>query len=370
MMMRWYCSVVVTAASVLGGCHAPPPASPQPRPVRWLQVHATPQRDVNTYAGVVRARYESSLGFRINGKIVRRAVNLGDHVRAGQILAVLDGRDFRLQARSSRAAMMAREADDAVAEADLQRYRKLVEPGYVSRSDFDRQRSARDAARAQLDAARAQYRQAVNQLAYTELRADHDGVITAVHAEAGQVVSAGQPVMDLARDGAIEIDTSVPEGQVGRLALQQAVRVTLTGLDGRQIDGRIREIASSADPATRTYDVRVRLPQPPTALRLGMTATVTVTASGDTTAMFRLPLTALFPCAGQRCAWIIDPRQHTVAAQPLAVVGVMGNDVLVGHGLADGQRIVTAGTALLHPGQRVRLLKPAENAAADDAQAD
>lgn len=370
-MMRWHCCCIAVIATVaLGGCHAPTPASPEPRPVLWLQVHATPETDANTYAGVVRARYESSLGFRINGKIVRRAVNLGDHVHAGQILAVLDARDYRLQARSSRAAMTAREADDAVAEADLQRYRELVDPGYVSRSAFDRQRSARDAARAQLEVARAQYRQAVNQLAYTELRADHDGVITAVHAEAGQVVSAGQAVMDLARDGAIEIDTSVPEGQVGGLQPQQAVRVTLTGLDGRQIDGRIREIASSADPATRTYDVRVRLPQPPAALRLGMTATVTVAASVGTTATFRLPLTALFPCGAQRCAWIIDPRRHTVDAQPLAVVSVIGNDVLVGQGLADGQRVVTAGTALLHPGQRVRLLTPAENAAADDAQAD
>lgn len=347
----------------LAGCNKRVKVVDPVRPVRWLQVHAASAADANSYAGVVRARYESSLGFRVGGKITRREVNVGDRVKAGQELARLDSSDLALQVRSNRAEVAARQADYDMAKADLDRYKDLVGPGYVSRSEYDRQRSAYQSAKAKLDAARAQYRQSINQSDYSRLLADHDGVITAILAEAGQVVSAGQTVMQIARSGNVEIDISVPEDVITRLRVGQAAKVVLGGAADSVIPGSIREIASSADPATRTYDVRVRIPQPPPGMRLGMTATVTIpsVAAAGMPPVFRLPLTAVIACGAARCVWVIDPKQSTVHQQQIGVVGIAENDLLVGKGLADGDIIVTAGANLLLPGEKVRRLSKAES---------
>ncbi len=358
--LRWGSLMLLV---MLTGCQRPAPVSTPIRPVRWLQVHAVPAVDANTYAGVVRARYESSLGFRVAGKVIRREVNIGDQVKAGQTLARLDASDLKLQQRSNLAEVAARKAAFDQAKADLDRYRNLVGPGYVSRSEYDHQLSAYQSAKAQLDAARSQLHQSVNQSGYANLKADHDGVITAIMAEAGQVVSAGQTVMQLARNGDVEVATSVPENRIARLRVGQAVKIRLSSVGGDVISGVIREIAFSADPATRTFDVRVHVPQPPPQMRLGMTASVDIPA-GTAGSAFRLPLVALVQCGNARCVWLIDPKTSTVHQQTVAIVGVLDNDVLVGKGISDGDVVVTAGASLLYAGEKVRRLDAAESAGA------
>jgi len=180
-------------------------------------------------------------------------------------------------------------------------------------------------------------------------------VITAVLAEPGQVVAAGQTVLRLARAGEIEVASSVPEDQVGRMHEGMPVQVSLWAGGGAPIAGSIRELASSADPATRTYTLRVSVPQPPAEMKLGMTASVRIPLGG-LPKLIHLPLGALIEQQGKQGVWVFDAAAQAVAFRPIVVAGVIGNELLVGGGLKDGDVVVTAGAPLLLPGQKVKLM--------------
>ncbi len=351
---------LVLAAVLLAACSKSAPPAEEIRPVRLLAVQPAAVALQNTYAGEVRPRYESNLGFRVAGQIQQRLVNVGDGVKRGQVLARLDAKDLNLSEAGSRANLAALKAQLEVERADLERDRKLVAENVISQSAYDRQLSIYQAAQAQFEASQAVLRQSGNQVDYALLRADHDGTISAISAEAGQVVAAGQTVATLAWSGATEIAVNVPEDQVQRLSVGQSAQISLWSASGKTYAGTIREIAGSADPATRTYAVRVALSQASDDARYGMSASVRFDIAG-LPQLIHIPLTALVEREGKSGVWVFDRTAGAVSFRPVVPVGAVGNEQLISAGLSAGDLVVTAGAPLLHPAQKVRPL----NALAD-----
>lgn len=342
------------ALLLLTACAKPPEAPPAVRSVRTQLTSLEPVRLQDVYAGEIRPRYESALGFRVSGKIRERLVNVGENVKSGAILMVLDERDLALSEQASRAAVKAQEARFAVEKADFDRFTKLAAGKFISQAEFERQKTHFEAAKAQLDAAQAEASVTGNQTGYSTLRAESAGTITGIEVEVGQVVAAGQVVVRLARAGDLEVAANVPEHRVHLIKPGMPVEVTLWAAGEQRFRGVVRELASAADPATRTYGVRVSLTAAPASMRQGMTASVIV-SSPDAPRLIRVPIAAYVQLAGRAGVWLVDKQASTVAFQPVDAVGFDGNEVLLGPEIKPGERVVTAGASLLHEGQRVRL---------------
>jgi multidrug efflux system membrane fusion protein len=324
------------------------------RPVKVVAVAAAPQGRTLVYSGVVRPRVESNIGFRVGGKIVERAVNVGDRVKVGQTIARLDDTDLKLAASSAQAAVVAARTRREVTRVNLDRAKPLLPQGFISQATYDVRRNEHDAAVSALDTAEAQLRQAANAVGYTTLTADKAGIVTAVTAEPGQVVSPGQPVIAIAEAGEIEVAIGVAEQDAGRLAVGQSAGITLWAGSGAAAEGRIREIAGQADPASRTYAVRVALANPPHGVRLGMTATATIRVDGEDPAMV-VPLTALTEADGTPVVFVVDAQKRTVRRTPVTIAGTAEDGVRIAGGLSAGDIVVTAGVQFLRDGMRVRL---------------
>jgi RND family efflux transporter MFP subunit len=324
------------------------------RPVKVATVAEASQGRTLTYSGVVRPRIESNLGFRVGGKIVERAVNVGDRVKVGQVIARLDDTDLKLAEDSARAAVGAARTRRDVTRDNLERAKPLLEKQFISQASYDIRRNEFDSADSALDSAEAQLRQAANATSYATLKADKAGIVTSVMAEPGQVVNAGQAVLALAEAGEIEVAIGVPEQDAGRIAVGQRAGITLWAGPDASTEGRIREIAGQADPASRTYAVRVSASDPPQAMRLGMTATVAIRIDGQGVAML-VPLTALTESDGTPAVFIADTGTGTVRRTPVTVAGTADEGVRVAGGLKAGDIVVTAGVQFLRDGMRVRL---------------
>ena len=324
------------------------------RPVKVATISAAPQGRMLTYSGVVRPRIESNLGFRVSGKIVERAVNVGDRVKVGQVIARLDDIDLKLAENSARAAVASARTRREVTRDNLERAKPLLEKQFISQASYDIRRNDFDAAASALESAEAQLRQAANATGYATLKADKAGIVTAVTGEPGQVVSAGQAVIALAESGEIEIAFGVPEQDAGRLTVGQGATVSLWAGPGKSVEGRIREIAGQADAASRTYAVRVAVASPPQTMRLGMTATVAISIDGEGPAMV-IPLTALTEAEGTPVVFVVDAEKRTVRRTPITIAGTANEGIKVSGGLNEGDMVVTAGVQFLRDGMRVRL---------------
>jgi RND family efflux transporter MFP subunit len=354
--MRNLLLVALLGAALLAACSKPQVA---PDPVRAVRtVTLVPQSAGGTaeYAGEVRSRTESRLGFRVGGKMVRRNAELGSTVKAGQVLAQLDAQDLRLGQDSARAALVAAQANHDLAQADYQRFKELLDKGFISSAELERRDTTLKAARAQLDQAKAQSSVQGNAAGYATLVADASGVVTGIDAEPGMVVAAGAPVLRLAHDGPRDVVFSVPEDKVGLIkalsAQPGAFKVRLWGETGEPLPATIREIAASADPVTRTFLVKADIGRA-ASVRLGQTATV-LAALPQTAGVIRLPLSALKEEQGRTMVWLVDRESMTVKLQPVQFAGADGNDAVVSAGLSPGQIVVTAGVHVLTPGQKVK----------------
>lgn len=330
---------------------APPPLL---RPVRSVVVNAESLAPSATYSGEVRARYETPLAFRVAGKLAERRVEVGTVVKKGQVLARLDEADLQLQAAATGAGKVAAQAQLARARADFERYKALREKNLVSEFDFKSVQTAYEVAESQYEQALAQARVGDNQAAYAQLIADANGVVTALQAEIGQVVAAGQPVLTLARSGEREVQIAVPESRVDELRRATEITIRLWAKPDKGYPGKVREIAPDTDPVTRTYNTRISVLDIDTDLKLGMTATVTLI--GASAPAFRVPLTAIYQIDDQPKVWRID-RNNQVELRPVTLGEFVDNDVIVLSGLSDGDRIVTAGVNRLVPQQAVKLLE-------------
>lgn len=344
---------VTLAASLLGGCSRPA-AAPEPvRSVKVLTVAPSAYQSTREFSGEVRPRIESRLGFRIGGKIVRRQAEAGQRVKAGDVLAQIDPQDYRLAADAARAQVAAAQTNRDLAAADFQRYSRLKDQNFISGAELERRDTALKAAQAQLQQAQAQLATQSNQARYANLVADVAGVVTAIEAEPGQVVTAGMPVVRIAQDGPRDVVFSVPEDKIDAIRVGTPVAVRLWS--GGSFDGKVREVGASADPVTRTFTVKVGLEgrdQPP----LGTTAYVSPQGLGLAGAsVIKLPTSALRQDGQDTAVWVLDKPSMTVRSQPVQVATADGNEAVIAAGLQPGMTVVAAGVHVLSPGQKVRV---------------
>ena len=343
---------LIAPALWLSGCSTRAETPDPIRPAIVARPQSAAAESGVVYSGDVKARYESTLGFRVNGKIRQRHVDVGAHVKAGDLIAELDPEDLNLQAASSRATLTAAEADLALAKSERERYSALLQKHFVSATQFDAVDNKLKAATARVAEARAAQNVAQNQAGYSGLRADHDGVITAINAEAGQVVAAGQGVATLARDGEREVEISVPESRIGDYRKEQSAAIELWAESGKRIDGALREIAPEADATTRTFRVRVTLGESSADVKLGQTARVYFAGAGSTDAHM-IPLASLYEKDGKPAVWIVDPKTKQVHLKPVTVTAYREQGVLLREGVAAENWIVAAGVHKLREGQPI-----------------
>ncbi|RST56766.1 efflux RND transporter periplasmic adaptor subunit [Variovorax sp. MHTC-1] len=349
-------SLLLLAALALAGCSRPPAPEEPLRAVKVMTVGTSAYGTEAEFSAEVRARVESRLGFRVAGKITRRQAELGQHVRAGQVLAQLDPQDYRLAADAARAQQAAALTNRDLAEADLKRYRGLREQNFISAAELERRESTYKAAQAQLEQAQAQLASQGNQANYTTLVADVPGIITAIEAEPGQVVSAGTPVVRIAQDGARDVVFAVPEDRAALIKPGSAV--TVRGwAGGAELEGKVREVAASADAVTRTYSVKVAI-DAATAPALGATVYARPQALSRTgTPVLKLPTSALRQEGQGSAVWVLDKSSMTVRSQPVQVATADGNEAVIAAGITPGTTVVVAGVHVLSPGQKVSLYR-------------
>jgi multidrug efflux system membrane fusion protein len=347
---------LIAVALVLTACSKPAATEEPIRAVKVITVGVEGMRSGAEFAGEVRARVDSRLGFRVGGKIVRRQAELGQRVKAGEVLAQLDPQDYKLAAQAAKAQVAVAATNRDLAAADFKRYKELRDQNFISGAELERRDATLKAAQAQVDQAQAQLSGQGNQAAYTTLVADVSGIVTAVEAEPGQVVAAGTPVVRMAQDGPRDVVFSVPEDRVmlikpGSIVDVRAWSATVA------LKGVVREVAASADPVTRTFGVKVSL-DAKDALPLGTTVSVVPHAFDRSgVPVIKLPTSALRQDGKSSAVWVLDAASMTVKLQPIQIATADGNDVVVAAGLQPGMQVVAAGVHVLSPGQKVTIYK-------------
>ena len=320
-----------------------------------------------SYTGVVAARVQSDLGYRVPGKVLERLVDVGQTVKRGQPLMRIDPVDLKLAAHAQQEAVAAARARAKQAADDEARYRDLRPSGAVSASAYDQAKAAADAARAQLSAAEAQADVALNASRYTELVADGDGVVTETLAEPGQVVNAGQVVVRLAHAGRREAVIQLPE--TVRPAVGSTAQATLFGKDGVRVPAKLRQLSDAADRLTRTFEARYVLEGELANAPLGSTVTIQV-ADGQPAAQggLQVPIGALFDAGKGPGVWIIDGNPAKVSWRPVSVQRLEDDRASIDGQVKQGDRIVALGAHLLREGASVRVDAQGAGAAAEGAR--
>jgi RND family efflux transporter MFP subunit len=340
--------------SALAACHKEEKAASQAvRPVRTATVELREGGEKVSLTGEIQPRYQADLGFRVNGKILDRPVDVGTQVKTGALLARLDPQQYKQDLEVAKSEIAVAQAEVTRSQAQEYRQRELLKNGHTTQVAYDQALKTFKTAEARLDAARARAVQASENLGYTELKADNDGVITAIGADPGQVVSAGQMVVRLAQPGEREAVFNIAEGAFKKRPTDPTVTVHLVSNPEVETAGKVRYISPQADPATRTYTVRVSLPDAPPQMRLGANVVGTVTLDQGQTVS--IPGSALFQKDGKPAVWLVE-KDKTVQLKPITVQRYQGDSVVVGDGLAEGDVVVTAGVQKLLPGQKVALM--------------
>ena len=327
-----------------------------PRPVRTMLAGMSTLADVNYLPGEVRPRYEQRYGFRVPGKIARRLVDVGQEVKAGQVLAILDSADVLPAINAQAAQVEVARTDLSLQQSELKRQKELRDKGFVSGAALERQAAATEAADARVKAARSQLANAQNGLAFQTLKADRDGVVVAVDAEAGSVVAAGQSVVRVAQLGEKELLVNVPERAVALMKQATGFVAHLDAVPGKLYRAKLRELSPAADAASRTYTARLSITNADDALKLGMSATVRLDLAA--TQAIVVPNTALYTRDSTPRVWVVDRASETVRAVDVKLGESTTDGVVVTAGLKPGDIVVTAGANLLLAGQKVRLLEP------------
>jgi RND family efflux transporter MFP subunit len=321
------------------------------RPVQVERVAFAQQEASREFVGVVRARHETDLGFRVAGKMMTRSINVGDTVRAGDIVAQLDPQDLNLQVESAQAELAAATSNLADASAEEARYANLKARAAVAAADYDHKKAAKDEAIGRLERARRALDLANNQLAYADLKVDVDGVITTTLAEPGQVVALGQPVARIAHHGEMEALVALPETALGD-ARKSDASVQLWSDPGKSFKARLRELSPQADATTRTYAARFTIEEPNDAVALGMTATVRLTHPSNAQ-VAKLPLSAILNRGTGPAVYLVDA-SGALELRPVTVATFNEKVALVTSGIQNGDEVVTLGVQKLVAGTQVR----------------
>jgi len=341
-------------AVALAGCNEKVAEKAAPsRPVLVSTVHYEAESPERSFVGTIKPRIETDMGFRVPGKVAKRLVEVGQTVDVGQPLATLDEVDLKLQAEQAVAEFNAATGVLAQAAAAEQRAKDLRAKGWTTDAQLDQSRAAGDEARARLNRAERSVELTKNSLSYANLVADTRGVVTATLVEPGQVVASGQTAIRVARFAEKEAVVAIPETLVGR-AKDGVATVTLWSEPDKKYGAKLREVAPSADPATRTYLAKFSLPEAGDSVSLGMTATLTL-ADRATERVAKLPLSALYSQGGDPSLYVVDA-SGDIALKPVAVKSYETNCVVISGGVDEGARVVTLGVQKLDPAQKVRVV--------------
>lgn len=348
-------ALVVFSAFALAACDASTAQQEMPpRPVLVASVHYEAQVADRSFVGTIKPRIESDLGFRVAGKVAKRLVEVGTHVEPGEPLAMLDEVDLKLQAEQAKAELSAANGNMAQAGAAETRSRELRQKGWSTDAQLDQAKAAADEARARLDRAERSVELTKNSLSYATLVADAPGVVTATLIEPGQVVAAGQTAIRVARLAEKEVVVAIPETLLARAKSGRA-RVAIWSEPDKQYVAKLRELAPSADPTTRTYLAKFSMPGAGTEVQLGMTATLTLADEG-TERVARLPLSALFDQGDGPSLYVADTKTGAVTRKHVTVKSYERNDVLITGGVAEGDQVVALGVQKLDPNEKVRVV--------------
>jgi RND family efflux transporter MFP subunit len=348
--------LALAAVALLSSCQrAEEQVAPEIRPVRAITVDKRAAGETVTLTGTVQAQTEINQSFRIDGRLLERALNVGDTVRPGQLVARLDSQNEESSVQSARAQLTGARARLAEAQNNFTRMRDLVAENAVSRASFDQAEAALKTAQAQVESAQTQVTLAENRLSYTRLVSDVAGVVTAQGAEPGEVVGAGRMIVQVAREGGRDAAFDVPARIKDAATANADITVVLTSDPKVTASGVVREVSPRADPVTGTFRVKVRLVNPPPAMRLGTTVTGRMKLASTTG--IEVPPSAVIRTDRQAAVWIVDPKTGLVSTRAIEIRSSDPNRVEVASGLNSGDVVVTAGIQALRPGQKVRLLE-------------
>ena len=348
----------IVILGLLGGCREDTAAQRPLTRVKTTTAELVEFAPTVTHTGLIAAQVETELSFRVGGKISERLVNVGDSVVINQLLARLDPVEQEAELVSAKAGLYSADAQLHQSTANFERQKSLLTTGNTTRREHDQAEAALRSAQSQVDQARAQLASAQDQLSYTELKADADGIVTARAAEAGQVVSQAQSVFTVARDGPRDAVFNVGEWALANVVMDKGLAISLVSYPAITTIGDVREISPAVNANTMTIVVKVGLRQTPPAMTLG--SVVNGKGPMKQRKVFLLPWGALFELAGSPAVWVVDPRSNTVSLTPVALDRYNRDTIAVTGGLETGQIVVTAGTQLLRPGQKVEIAAEAK----------
>jgi RND family efflux transporter MFP subunit len=347
-------AVSALMASMLTACHkeesAPPPA---PRTVRAIRVEMNPLGSGGQASGTIQSRYNANVGFLVSGRMMERPVDIGQVVKKGDIIARLDATDYKNKLAAAQSDVNSAQSVVAQAAPQELRLRTLLKQGFSTQMNYDVALRNLNTAQADLEQAQANLRLAQDQLGYTTLKAESDGVISQTGADPGQVVNAGQMIVVLSQLNAREAVFAVGEQAVARLPANIPVQVSLQSDPSISVEGRVREISPTADPITGTYTLKVALSNPPEAMRLGAVVIGSVHVTGQDVAV--IPTSALLQTGDQAAVWVVDPTGPSVHRRQVKMARFDAETVTILEGLKEGDIVVTAGVNLLSEGEKVAL---------------
>jgi RND family efflux transporter MFP subunit len=345
-------------AATVAGCDKPVPLTPQARPVRAITIERRAEGETVSLTGQVRAKDQVSLAFRLGGRMIERPVHVGDVLAPGQVVARLDPQNQQNALRAAQANLSSIEAQMTQARLTFLRQQELLKDGWTPRAKYDDAQQTLLSLQSQADSARAQMHIVEDQLSYTVLFADGAGAVTAVGAEPGDVVQEGQTIVQLARQDGRDAVFDVPEQIIRTGPRDPLVQIALTNDMKVTATGRVREVSPQADAATRTFQVKVSIIDPPEAMRLGSTVTGSIKLSAPPGV--EVPASALTESDGRPAVWVVDPKSQSVSLRNVDVLRYDPAQLVISQGLAAGEIVVTAGVQTLRPGQKVRVLGAAE----------
>ncbi|HUK01090.1 MAG TPA: efflux RND transporter periplasmic adaptor subunit [Steroidobacteraceae bacterium] len=346
-------ALIMCSLSALGACQGKPEPAPPVRPVQSLVIRFGTAGEPVSLSGQVQAQNQANLAFRIAGRVIERRVSLGDTVTPGELVARIESQDEKNALSGSQAALAASQATLVQARNNEERFRKLVDSGLVSRSQYDDSVQQLAAAQSRVAADSASLKTAHDNVSYTELHSDVAGYVTAKGAEPGEVVQAGQMIVQVAQKGGKDAVFNVPGNLVRSSPRNPLVTIVLAEDPSIRATGHVREVSPQADPTTGTFVVKVGLDSPPDTMRLGSTVIGSVTLSPEP--VVAVPASALAQSGGKPAVWVVDPKTHQVTLRLITVQRYDTSAIIVSGGLSNGEVVVTAGVHALRPGQEVRI---------------
>lgn len=349
--MMYTTRILCLACLALVACHPKQADTPVVKPALVMTIHNQGSHQKLGIVGEVKSRFVSAEGFRVAGKIIARHVEVGTMIKKGQRIAQLDSQDAKLNVQSAKADVSRAEAQFELAKANLARQKQLVDKQFISAATLDSFEAQFKSAQAQLSQTKAQVNVSGNQSQYTTLHADRDGVVTMIRAEPGQVVAAGELIVNIADTQSLEVEVALPESRRSLLQEGDPAKVILWANQSQFYDARVREIAPAADSATRSFIVKVSVLSPDSDLRLGMTAAVKFDSFDEDNLL--IPSTAVTQQNQQPVVWIVEPKTNKVRPQEVTIGDFREDGVSISQGLNNGDRIVTVGVQNLVAGQTV-----------------